>query len=69
MPTARLSWRVVTVVALAYSLFAAIVSFWFTRATGLSLWSLQPDASANIAYILAMNVVLWCGVAGLFWPR
>jgi two-component system, LytTR family, sensor kinase len=43
----------------AYSLFAALVSFWFTRATGLSLWTLRADASANFGYILAMNVVYW----------
>jgi two-component system, LytTR family, sensor kinase len=47
--------------------FAALVSYWFTRATGLSLWTLQPDASANFAYILAMNVVIWTGWA-LFTP-
>lgn len=46
-------------VGAAYSIFAAMVSYWFTRGTGLSLWSLQPDASAHPLYIISMNVLLW----------
>jgi signal transduction histidine kinase len=63
----RLSWRAVLLVCVAYSVLAALVSFWFTRTTGLSLWTLQADASADFAYILAMNLVLWGGW-GLFAP-
>ena len=54
-----MSWRVMLAVGCAYSVFAAAVSFWFTRGTGLSLWSLQRDASAHPSYILLMNVLLW----------
>jgi two-component system, LytTR family, sensor kinase len=46
-------------VGAAYSVFAAAVSYWFTRGTGLSLWSLQADASAHPLYIISMNVLLW----------
>jgi two-component system, LytTR family, sensor kinase len=63
----RPSWRMVLGVCVAYSVFAALVSYWFTRTTGLSLWTLQPDASVDFVYILAMNVVLW-GSWGLFAP-
>jgi signal transduction histidine kinase len=59
MPDPRISWRVMLAVGAAYSVFAAAVSYWFTRGTGLSLWSLQPDASAQALYIIAMNVLLW----------
>ena len=59
MPDTRVPWRVMLAVGAAYSIFAAAVSFWFTRGTGLSLWSLQPDASADPVYIVAMNLVLW----------
>ncbi len=54
-------------VGAAYSVFAALVSYWFTRGTGLSLWTQRPDASANLPYILAMNLVLWSSWA-LFAP-
>jgi sensor histidine kinase YesM len=47
--------------SVAYALFAALVSYWFTFTSGLSLWTLQPDRSVHFAYILAMNLVLWCG--------
>ncbi|MGH9384507.1 MAG: sensor histidine kinase [Vicinamibacterales bacterium] len=63
----RLSWRVILAVGVAYSVFAALVSVWFTWATGRSLWSLQADRTATLPYILAMNVVLWSSWA-LFAP-
>lgn len=63
----RLPWRVVAGVCCAYSVLAALVSYWFTRTTGLSLWTLQADASADFPYILAMNLVVW-GSWGLFAP-
>lgn len=44
-----------------YSVFAAIVSALFTRFSGVSLWSLERDATANLPYILAMNLLLWGG--------
>jgi two-component system LytT family sensor kinase len=56
-----ISARVLLVASAAYALFAALVSYWFTVATGLSLWTLRPDPSANFGYILAMNIVIWCG--------
>jgi two-component system LytT family sensor kinase len=65
--TGGLSWRLVAGVGAAYSLFAALVSYGFTRLTGRSLWTLAPDATANFGYILAMNLVLW-GSWGLFVP-
>ncbi len=67
MTRLRLPWRVVAGVCAAYSVFAALVSYWFTRTTGLSLWTLQADASADFPYILAMNLVVW-GSWGLFAP-
>jgi signal transduction histidine kinase len=59
----HLSGRVLFAVAAAYAVFAALVSYWFTLATGLSLWTLRPDSSASFGYIFAMNAVLWCS-----WP-
>jgi LytS/YehU family sensor histidine kinase len=59
----QLSGRVLLGVGAAYAAFAALVSYWFTIGTGLSLWTLQPDRSANFGYIFAMNLVVWCG-----WP-
>jgi signal transduction histidine kinase len=58
---------VILAVAAAYSLFAALVSVWFTGATGRSLWSLQADRTATFPYILLMNLVLWSSWA-LFAP-
>jgi signal transduction histidine kinase len=55
----RIPLRIVVFVAVGYSMFAALVSYWFTAATGLSLWTLQADRSATFSYILAMNLVLW----------
>lgn len=63
MGLARISGRSTFVVAAAYSIFAALVSYWFTLVTGLSLWTLQPDASADFVYIAAMNAVVWVGWA------
>ena len=57
----------VLAVTVCYSLFAALVSFWFTRFTGLSLWTLQRDSSATFSYILLMNLALW-GSWSLFAP-
>jgi len=47
--------------------FAALVSVWFTGMTGVSLWSLEADATATFPYILSINLVLWGGWA-LFAP-
>jgi two-component system LytT family sensor kinase len=57
----RISGRVLLAVGAAYAAFAALVSYWFTIGTGLSLWTLRPDRSANFGYIFAMNLVVWCG--------
>jgi signal transduction histidine kinase len=64
MIDARVSWRIMLLIGAGYSVFAAAVSYWFTRGTGLSLWSLQPDASAHPLYIISMNVLLWTSWAG-----
>ena len=61
MGSIRVAWRVSCAVGAAYSLFAALVSYGFTWLTGLSLWTLQPDASATFLYILLMNLWLWGG--------
>lgn len=53
------AWPAILAVSAAYSLFAALVSVWFTGVTGRSLWSLQADGTASFAYILAMNLAVW----------
>jgi signal transduction histidine kinase len=53
------SGAIVLVVTAGYSVFAALVSYGFTRLTGLSLWTLQPDRSADFSYILLMNLAVW----------
>jgi two-component system, LytTR family, sensor kinase len=63
----RPSWLLAIVVCSAYSVFAALVSVWFTGMTGVSLWSLEADATATFPYILSINLVLWGGWA-LFAP-
>lgn len=63
----RRGWLAALAIGAAYSLFATLVSVWFTRATGLSLWSLQDDRTTTFAYILAMNLVVW-GSWTLFAP-
>ena len=63
----RRGWQIALVIGGAYSLFAALVSVWFTTATGLSLWSLQADRTTHFAYILAMNLVVW-GSWAIFAP-
>jgi two-component system, LytTR family, sensor kinase len=57
----RSTWLLVATLFGGYSLFAAIVSALFTRFSGVSLWSLERDATANLPYILAMNLLLWGG--------
>ena len=61
------AWRTIAIVSVAYSVFAALVSAWFTSTSGQSLWSLRNDATTSFAYILAMNLVLWSSWA-LFAP-
>ena len=61
MVGAQISGRVLLAGAAAYAAFAALVSYWFTLGTGLSLWTLRPDRSASFGYIFAMNLVVWCG--------
>ena len=59
----RVLWPWLLCISVAYSVFAALVSFWFSTVTGLSLWSLQQDSTANFTYILAINLVVWAGWA------
>ena len=67
----RVLWPWLLGIGVAYSVFAALVSVWFSTVTGLSLWSLKPDSTANFTYILAINLVVWGGWAPLapiaFW--
>jgi len=51
--------RLILVVGTLYAIFAALVSYAFTVRTGRSLWTLQPDESANWWYVLLMNLVYW----------
>ncbi len=44
---------------LALSMFAAAMSWSFTMRTGASIWTLQPDASATLWYVVAMNLLYW----------
>jgi signal transduction histidine kinase len=59
MADAGVTWRALLVIGAVYSTGAALLSYAFTRATGRSLWTLQADPSADLLYILAMNVALW----------
>jgi signal transduction histidine kinase len=59
MAEVGVTWRLVLAIGAAYSVCAAVVSYWFTHATGLSLWTLQPDPSADLPYIVSMNLALW----------
>jgi len=43
----------------AMSLFAASMSWLFTVWTGASMWTLRPDASATLWYVVVMNLVYW----------
>ncbi len=63
----RVSFRLLVVVSLGYAAFAALVSYLFTLQTGRSLWTLQPDPSARLWYVVTMNVIVW-GSWGLLAP-
>jgi glucose-6-phosphate-specific signal transduction histidine kinase len=63
----RVPFALVLGVAVSYSVFAALVSFWFTNVTGLSYWTLRADASTSFTYILLMNLAVW-GSWALFAP-
>lgn len=55
----RASWLIVAAVLIGYSVFAALVSVFFTMFSGVSLWSLEADATVSFSYILAMNLIVW----------
>ena len=57
----RSTWILVAALFVGYSVCAALVSALFTAFSGVSLWSLEQDATANFSYILAMNLILWGG--------
>jgi two-component system, LytTR family, sensor kinase len=65
--TLRVPLGLVFAVAIGYSVFAALVSLWFTNVTGLSYWTLRADASTTFSYILLMNLAVW-GSWALFAP-
>ncbi len=45
-----------------YALFAASVSHWFTRSTGLSRWTMQPAGPAlEFLNLFGVNLATWCG--------
>lgn len=65
----RIAWpvppRVLVLAGVCYALFAASVSHWFTRATGLSRWTMQPAGPAiAFANLFVVNLAVWCGWAG-----
>ena len=64
----RLPWpiaiRRLAVIALVYAMFAALLSFTFTRSTGLSRWTMLPAGPAlSYLNLLAIGAVTWCGWA------
>lgn len=56
---ARRPFGLLFVLFLTLSLFAAALSWSFTMRTGASIWTLQPDASATLWYVVTMNLVYW----------
>jgi two-component system LytT family sensor kinase len=64
----RIPARVLWAIATLFALLAAASSTLFTRLTGVSLWSLQADATAVWPYIVLMNAVYWYSWAVLVGP-
>jgi two-component system LytT family sensor kinase len=58
--------RRLVLVGAVYAAFAALLSFAFTRSTGLSRWTMLPAGPALSYFnLLAIGVVSWCGWAVL----
>ena len=54
-----------------FALFAGVMSYGFTAATGTALWTLEADPSASFSYVMLMNQIYWMSWAALtpaiFW--
>ena len=58
--------RRLVLIAAGYAAFAALLSFAFTRTTGLSRWTMLPAGPALSYFnLLAIGLVTWCGWAVL----
>jgi two-component system LytT family sensor kinase len=58
--------RRLVLIGVAYAAFAALLSFAFTRSTGLSRWTMLPAGPALSYFnLLAIGLVTWCGWAVL----
>jgi two-component system, LytTR family, sensor kinase len=58
--------RRLVLIGAAYAAFAALLSFAFTRSTGLSRWTMLPAGPALSYFnLLAIGLVTWCGWAVL----
>jgi signal transduction histidine kinase len=56
--------RTLLVAGAAYAVFAASISYWFTRTTGLSRWTMAPAGPAlYFPNLLGVNLAMWCGWA------
>lgn len=56
--------RRLVLIAVAYAVCAALLSFAFTRSTGLSRWTMLPAGPAlSYPNLLAIGLVTWCGWA------
>jgi two-component system LytT family sensor kinase len=54
--------RALLLAGVVYALFAASVSHWFTRSTGLSRWTMQPAGPAiEWVNLFGVNLAIWCG--------
>ncbi len=58
--------RRLVLIGVGYAAFAALLSFGFTRSTGLSRWTMLPAGPAlSYVNLLAIGLVTWCGWAVL----
>lgn len=58
--------RTLLLAGAVYAVFAASISSWFTRTTGLSRWTMAPAGPAlYYPNLLAVNLATWCGWAGI----
>jgi two-component system, LytTR family, sensor kinase len=58
--------RALLAAGVVYALFAASVSHWFTRTTGLSRWTMAPAGPAiEFANLFGVNLAMWCGWGAL----
>jgi signal transduction histidine kinase len=56
--------RRLVLIGIAYAVFGALLSYAFTRSTGLSRWTMLPAGPAlSYPNLLAIGLVTWCGWA------